>query len=31
MHEVLGRTRVHWRDGMRRMIEALHPELVLKG
>lgn len=31
MHEVLGRTRVHWRDGMRRMIKALHPELVLKG
>jgi nucleoside-diphosphate-sugar epimerase len=31
MHAVLGRTRVHWRDGMRRMIEALHPELVLKG
>lgn len=31
MHEVLGRTRVHWRDGMRRMIEARHPELVLKG
>lgn len=31
MHDVLGRTRVHWRDGMRRMIEARHPELVLKG
>jgi len=31
MHEVLGRTRVHWRDGMRRMIEALHPELLAKG
>jgi len=30
MHEVLGRTRVHWRDGMRRMIKSLHPELVLK-
>lgn len=29
-HEVLGRTRVHWRDGMRRMIEARHPELKLK-
>ncbi|HEV3123971.1 MAG TPA: NAD(P)-dependent oxidoreductase [Candidatus Dormibacteraeota bacterium] len=27
MHEVLGRTQVHWRDGMRRMVEALHPEL----
>ena len=31
MHEVLGRTRVRWRDGMRRMIEARHPELELKG
>lgn len=30
MHETLGRTRVHWRDGMRRMIEARHPELTLK-
>ena len=30
MHEVLGCTRVHWRDGMRRMIKSLHPELVLK-
>jgi UDP-glucuronate 4-epimerase len=30
MHEVLGRTRVPWRDGMRRMIAARHPELVLK-
>lgn len=26
MHEVLGRTRVHWREGFRRMIEARHPE-----
>jgi len=31
MHEVLGRTRVSWRDGFRRMIEARHPELVLSG
>jgi len=31
MHETLGRTRVHWRDGMRRMIKARHPELRLKG
>jgi len=31
MHQVLGRTRIHWRDGMRRMIQALHPELALKG
>ncbi|MCK9564261.1 MAG: NAD(P)-dependent oxidoreductase [Bacteroidales bacterium] len=30
MHQVLGRTGVHWRDGMRRMIEAIHPELQLK-
>ncbi len=30
MHEILGRTKVHWRDGMRRMIEARHPELTLR-
>jgi nucleoside-diphosphate-sugar epimerase len=28
MHELLGRTTVPWRDGMRRMIEARHPELL---
>lgn len=28
MHEVLGRTKVHWRDGFRKMIEARHPELL---
>jgi nucleoside-diphosphate-sugar epimerase len=28
MHAVLGRTKVHWRDGLRRMIEARHPELL---
>jgi nucleoside-diphosphate-sugar epimerase len=28
MHEVLGRTKVHWRDGFRLMIEARHPELL---
>jgi nucleoside-diphosphate-sugar epimerase len=28
MHEILGRTKVHWRDGFRRMIEARHPELL---
>ncbi|UGQ10339.1 NAD(P)-dependent oxidoreductase [Yinghuangia sp. ASG 101] len=28
MHEVTGVTRVHWKDGMRRMVEALHPELL---
>ena len=30
MHQVLGRTRVPWREGMRRMIKAIHPELELK-
>ncbi len=30
MHELLGRTKVHWRDGMRRMIAARHPELPLR-
>jgi nucleoside-diphosphate-sugar epimerase len=30
MHEILGRTKVHWRDGFRRMIEARHPELPLR-
>ena len=30
MHEVLGPTKVHWRDGFRRMIEARHPELPLR-
>jgi len=29
MHEVLGRTKVSWRDGFRRMIEARHPEIPL--
>ena len=29
MHEVLGRTKVGWRDGFRRMIEARHPEISL--
>jgi UDP-glucuronate 4-epimerase len=28
MHELVGRTKVHWRDGIRRMIEARHPELL---
>jgi UDP-glucuronate 4-epimerase len=31
MHEILGRTKVHWRDGFRRMIEARHPELLRSG
>jgi nucleoside-diphosphate-sugar epimerase len=30
MHEVLGRTRIPWRDGFRRMIEARHPELLAR-
>jgi nucleoside-diphosphate-sugar epimerase len=29
MHEVLGHTKVPWRDGFRRMVEARHPELSL--
>jgi len=28
MHALVGRTRVHWRDGIRRMIEARAPELL---
>jgi len=28
MHQVLGHTKIHWRDGFRRMIEARHPELL---
>ncbi|MFE2869387.1 MULTISPECIES: NAD-dependent epimerase/dehydratase family protein [unclassified Embleya] len=28
MHAITGRTTVNWRDGMRRMVEALHPELL---
>jgi UDP-glucuronate 4-epimerase len=30
MHGHLGRTRVHWRDGMRRMVHARHPEIALR-
>jgi nucleoside-diphosphate-sugar epimerase len=30
MHEVLGGTKVPWRDGFRRMIQARHPELTLR-
>jgi UDP-glucuronate 4-epimerase len=29
MHEILGRTKVPWRDGFRRMIAARHPEIEL--
>jgi UDP-glucuronate 4-epimerase len=28
MHELVGATSVGWRDGMRRMVEARHPELL---
>jgi nucleoside-diphosphate-sugar epimerase len=28
MHELVGRTTVPWRDGMRRMVQALHPDKV---
>jgi UDP-glucuronate 4-epimerase len=28
MHELLGRTRVPWREGFRRMIEARHPDAL---
>ena len=31
MHEVLGATKVPWREGFRRMIRARHPELSLAG
>jgi len=30
MHATLGRTRVPWQEGMRRMIRARHPELPLR-
>jgi nucleoside-diphosphate-sugar epimerase len=29
MHEILGHTKVGWRDGFRRMIETRHPEITL--
>jgi nucleoside-diphosphate-sugar epimerase len=29
MHEVLGKTKVPWREGFRRMVEARHPEIAL--
>jgi UDP-glucuronate 4-epimerase len=28
MHELVGRTSVAWRDGMRRMVAALHPDKI---
>ena len=30
MHQELGRTRIHWKDGMRRMIQARYPEIPLR-
>ena len=30
MHEVLGRTKVPWREGFRRMIQARHSEITLR-
>jgi len=29
MHQVLGRTQIPWREGMRRMLEARHPEALI--
>jgi len=31
MHEVLGRTEVGWRDGMRRLVAARHPDRLVAG
>jgi UDP-glucuronate 4-epimerase len=31
MHEILGRTKIHWREGFRKMIEARRPELLRAG
>jgi nucleoside-diphosphate-sugar epimerase len=28
MHELVGHSTVHWRDGMRRMVEAMRPDLL---
>lgn len=28
MHDLLGQTKVHWKDGLRRMVEARHPEAL---
>ncbi len=30
MHDVLGHTKVPWREGFRKMIQARHPEIVLR-
>jgi nucleoside-diphosphate-sugar epimerase len=31
MHELIGPTRVGWKEGIRRMVRARHPELELRG
>jgi hypothetical protein len=31
MHQLVGATAVDWRDGLRRMIQARHPEMPLRG
>jgi len=31
MHSLVGATKVDWRDGLRRMVEALAPELLAAG
>ena len=31
MHEILGRCKVHWKEGMQRLIKGRHPELEIKG
>jgi UDP-glucuronate 4-epimerase len=28
MHDLVGRAKVPWKDGVRRMVEARHPELL---
>jgi len=28
LHELVGSTTVHWKDGMRRMVAARHPEFL---
>ncbi len=30
MHELVGKTTVSWRDGIRRMVEALNPEMIVE-
>ena len=30
MHEVIGKCKVHWKDGMRRMIQLRHPQVKIR-